>query len=180
MSRFLPLAAVAAVLAGLSTAASADHGVSVNRHAASVGQSGQAVRLGVSGDSALGSFGGRRNVVADGQGNAAASTASGFTTAAGGQGARLGQASRTADGGFNASTQAGVTTADGGSAERSGSYARSADGSSASGQRSTTVTNANTGVTYDGSTTYAKGSGISRSGSCKDASGQTMTCGSAH
>jgi hypothetical protein len=179
MNRLFMLTAAAAVLAGGSTAAGADGGYSVHRSANPVGQSGHAVRLGTSGDTTLGSFAGRRTVVSDGQGNAAASTASGFATAAGGQGARFGQMSRTADGGLNASAQGSVTTANGGSAERSGSYNRSADGSSASRERGTTVTNANTGVTYDGSTTYTKGSGISRSGSCKDASGQVVACGSA-
>jgi len=44
---------------------------------------------------------------------------------------------------------------------------------------SSTATNANTGVTYDGSTTYTKGSGISRSAGCTDAAGNAVTCGSA-
>ena len=53
----------------------------------------------------------------------------------------------------------------------------SADGSTASATRNTTATNANTGVSYDGSTTWTKGSGFSRSGSCTDSGGNTVTCG---
>jgi hypothetical protein len=168
-----------AALAALACAASvawADPGLSARRSATPFGQSGHAARAGVSGDTALGTLSARRGFAADGQGNAGAATGTGFTTAAGGQGARLGKVNRSSDGSVNASGQSGFETAGGGSVDRSGSYTRQADGT-ASGERSTTATNANTGMTFDGSTTYAKGSGVSRSGSCKDASGTTVSCG---
>ena len=69
----------------------------------------------------------------------------------------------------------GFSTAAGGSGLHTRSFNRSADGS-ASGQSSTTLTNANTGNTLDASTTYTKGSGFSRSASCKDANGNTVSC----
>jgi hypothetical protein len=88
----------------------------------------------------------QRGVVTDGQGNLKAGSASGFTTASGGQGARTTQFTRSADG-------------------------------TASGERNATATNASTGVTFDGTATYTKGSGVSRSASCTDAAGNTVTCG---
>lgn len=121
--------------------------------------------------------GGQRAVVADGQGNAAGTTRSAFTTGSGAQGLRSANFSRAADGSVDANAQASVTGAQGGSAERSASFMRNADGS-ASGERSTTATNARTGTTFSGSTSYTKGSGLTRSGSCTDAAGNTVTCGS--
>jgi len=123
-----------------------------------------------------GAAAGQNGVVADGQGNATGAARSGFTTAPGGQGLRWAQFNRTSDGAVNASGQA-TASGTNGSAERSGSFTRSADGS-ASGERSTTLTNTNTGTTFDGSASYTKGSGITRSASCKDAAGNTVACGS--
>jgi hypothetical protein len=118
----------------------------------------------------------QQGAAADGQGNLAAGKSGGFTTEAGGQGLRNRKFKRNADGSINASGQGAVTTANGGSAERSGSFTRDADGN-ASGERSTTATNANTGVTMDASTSYSKGSGVSRSTTCHDAAGNTVSCG---
>lgn len=120
---------------------------------------------------------GQRRVFGDGQGNVAGTRSGAFTTAGGAEGARSLRFKRSDDGSVNASSQGSVNGANG-SADRSASYTRNADGS-ASGERSTTATNANTGVTLDASTTYTKGSGFSRSASCKDAAGNTVTCGSA-
>lgn len=78
-------------------------------------------------------------------------------------------------GNVNAVGGGGFSTAAGGTGLHTRSFNRSADGS-ASGQSNTTVTNANTGVTLDGNTIYAKSSGITRSVSCKDAGGNTVTC----
>jgi hypothetical protein len=122
--------------------------------------------------------GGQRNLVADGQGNAAGTAGNGFTTASGAQGLRSAKFNRTSDGAVSASGQANATGANGGTAERSGSFTRNADGS-ASGERSTTATNANTGTTFNGSTSYTKGSGFSRSGGCTDAAGNSVSCGPA-
>lgn len=81
-------------------------------------------------------------------------------------------------GNVTAQGNAAFTTANGSSGSRGARFTRNADGT-ASGERSSTATNANTGVTFNGSTTYTKGSGVSRSAGCTDASGQSVTCGSA-
>jgi hypothetical protein len=78
-------------------------------------------------------------------------------------------------GNVNANANSAFSTANGSSGSTSKRFTRSADGG-ASGERSTTATNANTGVSYNGSTTYTQGSGFSRSGSCTDAAGNTVTC----
>lgn len=116
-------------------------------------------------------------IVGDGNGHGIAQRGGTFTTANGAQGGRSQRLVRTEDGAVNASSRAGVS-GDNGSAASSKTVTRSADGSSASAERNTSATNNNTGVTYDGSTTWAKGSGVSRSGSCKDSAGNTVTCGS--
>ena len=118
---------------------------------------------------------GRRTVGSDGNGTVQGTAGSGFSTEAGGQGLRSRWFNRDSDGSVSAQGQRGLTTANGGSAQRSGSFTRSADGSSASGERSTSVIGAN-GTTFDGSATYTQGSGFSRSGSCKDAAGNTVSC----
>ena len=59
---------------------------------------------------------------------------------------------------------------------RTRSFERASDGS-ASGERSTRITNASTGVTVDGTSSYTKGSGASRSVSCTDAAGNAVACG---
>jgi hypothetical protein len=81
-------------------------------------------------------------------------------------------------GNVSASGNSGFTTASGSTGNRSTRFTRNADGT-ATGERNTTATNANTGVTLDASTTYTQGSGISRSATCKDAAGNTVACGSA-
>jgi hypothetical protein len=121
---------------------------------------------------------GQRRLAGDGQGNVAAAGGGSYSTAAGGQGARSTRFKRQDDGSVDASRQGSLTTANGGTAARDASYTRNADGG-ASAERNTSATNARTGVSYDGSTTWTKGQGLSRSGSCTDASGNTVTCGSA-
>lgn len=118
--------------------------------------------------------GGQRRLAADGTGNVNAVAGSGFNTAAGGQGLRTRSLNRDADGSVHARSQGGVSGANGGSAERNASFTRNADGT-ASGERNTSVTGAN-GNSFDGSTSYTRGSGFSRSASCKDAAGNTVSC----
>lgn len=118
---------------------------------------------------------GRRTLGSDGNGMVQGAAGSGFSTVAGGQGLRSRAFNRNSDGSVSAQGQRDLSTANGGSAQRSSSFTPSADGSSASGERSTSVTGAN-GTTFDGSTTYSQGSGFSRSGSCKDAAGNTVSC----
>ena len=112
----------------------------------------------------------------DGSGHGIAQRGGTFTAANGAQGGRTQRLVRTEDGAVDAASRAGVS-GDNGSAASTRSFTRSADGSTASAARSTTATNANTGVTYDGSSSWTKGSGFSRSGSCTDSAGNTVTCG---
>ena len=152
--------------------------VNGQRTASQTAQGGPALRAyGSTSGSHLDAAGGRR-LVGDGQGNVAAAGAGSYSTAAGGQGSRSTRFKRQDDGSIDASRQGSVTTANGGSADRDTSYTRNADGS-ASAERSTSATNARTGVSYDGSTRWTKGEGLTRSGTCKDAAGNTVTCGSA-
>jgi hypothetical protein len=118
---------------------------------------------------------GQRAVVADGNRHVAAGSAGGFSTDAGGQGQRTRRFQRSADGSATADGHASASGPNG-SASRDGSYTRNADGT-AYGERDTTVTNARTGVTWDGSTRYGQGAGVSRSLSCTDAAGQAVSCG---
>jgi hypothetical protein len=112
----------------------------------------------------------------DGNGHGIAQRGGTFTAANGAEGARSQRLVRGEDGALRATSRAGVS-GDNGSAASSKTYTRSADGSNASAERNTTATNSQTGVTYDGTTTWTKGSGLSRSGSCKDSAGNTVTCG---
>jgi hypothetical protein len=124
-----------------------------------------------------GAAGRRGGIQADGQGNAVGGRQRAVATESGAAGASSRGFRRSSDGSLNAGSQANARGANGGTAQTSSSFSRSADGT-ASGERSTSVTNANTGVTYDGSASYDKESGFSRSGSCRDASGTTVSCGS--
>jgi hypothetical protein len=81
-------------------------------------------------------------------------------------------------GNLQAQGSAAFSTANGSSGARSARFTRNADGS-ASGERSSTATNAATGVTFNGTSTYIQGAGVSRSAGCIDASGQAVSCGSA-
>ena len=118
----------------------------------------------------------RQALVAEGEGHAAGGLRRGFATESGAYGGRTGRFSRSADGSVSASGQ-GYASGANGTAQRSGSFTRNADGT-ASGDRGTTITNANTGNTFEGSTTYNKDTGLSRTATCKDASGNTVSCGS--
>lgn len=118
-----------------------------------------------------------RIVKGDGNGHGIARRGGTFTTANGAEGGRSQLLVRGEDGAVRATSGAGVSGANG-SAASSKTYTRSADGSTAAAERSTTATNHNTGITYDGSATWTQGSGLSRSGSCKDSAGNTITCGS--
>ena len=84
-----------------------------------------------------------------------------------------------ADGQGNAigGSQRTFATESGTAGASSRGFRRSSDGSFSASSH-TSATNANTGATYDGSTSYNKESGFSRSASCRDASGSTVSCGS--
>ena len=148
------------------------------RSAGQNAQGGPALRAAGSIDGSALDAAGVRRLQGDGQGNVVAGSSGAYSTASGAQGARSTRFKRQDDGSVAASRQGRLTTANGGTADRSASYTRQADGS-ASAERSTSATNAHTGVSYEGSTSWTKGSGLSHSGSCKDAAGHTVTCGSA-
>jgi hypothetical protein len=167
-------AVFAAVVFSNLSVAQADPGLHARVRGATTIEGGYAARSTASAHGEHGAAAGRRGIVADGQGNVKGAASGAFTTQSGVQGARNARINRSSDGSATASGQASVSGASG-SADRSGSYTRNADGT-ASGERGTTVTNANTGVTFDAATTYNKGSGVSRSASCKDAAGNSVTC----
>jgi hypothetical protein len=176
MSKFTTISVACAAILSFTVmvAAQADPVIHSRGAAAQTAGGGFVARSTLAAQGGSGALGGQRGFVADGRGNVSGATGSGFTTASGGQGLRMGKVNRTSDGALTASWDA-AASGQNGSADRSRSFTRSADGS-AFGERSTTITNANTGVTFDGATTYSKGSGVSRSASCMDAAGNTVAC----
>lgn len=139
-------------------------------HALADGQRGRTTTQG-----SLGSTSSRHAVGGDGQGNAAGVSRQRFETDAGTQGFRVRRFSHGSDGSMNAGGASAVAGPNG-AAERTGTLTRNADGT-ASAQRDTTIYNANTGVTFDGSATHSTGAGVSRSITCKDSAGNTVQCG---
>ena len=85
---------------------------------------------------------------------------------------------RNGNGNVAAGRESGFATDNGVQGQSRAKFKRNSDGT-ASAERATTITNDNTGVTLDGSSTYTKGEGVNRDVSCKDASGNSVTCGSA-
>jgi hypothetical protein len=128
--------------------------------------------LGARGDN--GAFGGQRGLSGDGEGNVSAGARGGFTTESGAQGRRRASFEREDDGSIEASRE-GSFEGDSRSGEHSRSYSRDADGN-ASAERSTTLANEETGNSFEGSTTYTQGEGFSRSASCTDSSGDSVSC----
>ena len=108
----------------------------------------------------------------DGQGNGKVASGGAFSGPNGASGARAGTTSRGADG--TVTHQSGMA-ANGakGSVESSGGYTKTQDGVKQS--RTTTATGAN-GTTYQGSTSYDKNTGLTHSGSCTDAAGNSAPC----
>jgi hypothetical protein len=113
-------------------------------------------------------------VTTDGQGDATRTTAGAYKGANGSTFER--KSTTNATDGNGASHQGGFTGTgpNGAKINSSGSYQRSAPGDG-SGNRSTDVTGAN-GKSYQGSTSWNKGSGVQHSGTCRDASGNTIPC----
>lgn len=107
------------------------------------------------------------------QGSVTTSRGTAFRGPNGAKGVRAGTTTLNRDG---SSTHRSGFAASGsnGSIESTGSSQRAADGS-ASGQRQTDITGKN-GNTYQGQTTWTKGQGVQHTGTCKDASGNTIAC----
>lgn len=120
----------------------------------------------------------RSGVAVGAQGQVHATSQGGFTSAGGAHGRRSASLQRGADGSLDAQRSASATGPRGNSAEASGSATRAAGGSSASAERNAHLSNAGTGNSLDASLQFAKGSGLSRSVSCQDAAGNTVSCGS--
>jgi hypothetical protein len=175
MRNVVPIALASSVLMAL-IAPTADADAVAIRGVASKPNGGNTAYASGAAHGSRGTFRGVRAASGDGQGNAWGTGGSAFSTSSGAQGARGATFERSADGTVSANARSGASGVNG-SYERSGSFNKSADGN-ASGTRNTTVNNANTGVTMNGSTTYTKGEGVSRTASCKDASGNSVTCGS--
>ena len=121
-----------------------------------------------------GGFARGRRIQTDGAGNVSGVSGAAGITANGGYYHRKGSFSRSADG---SATRQGNMAASGqrGSVDSSGSATRNPDGS-VNGNRSTQVTNAQTGVTKDINSNYTSGQGVTRTATCVDAMGVSVAC----
>ena len=144
---------------GGGVAANPDGGYSGGRAVAGRGPNGGAYARG-------------RAFQTDGEGNGKVASGGAFRGPNGAVGARKGTTSRSTDGTV---THQGSMAASGarGSVESSGRFTKTPDGVTQS--RTTTATGAN-GATYQGSTSYDKTTGVTHSGSCTDAAGNTVPC----
>lgn len=116
----------------------------------------------------------RRVIRSDGEGNATAGTGRVWTSPNGGVGGRAGHTTVGADG--SVEHRSGVATSGAkGSVSSQGSSQRDADGN-VTGARTTNATNAATGNSYQGQTSYDKATGVSHSASCFDAAGNAIAC----
>jgi hypothetical protein len=170
--KFLPVAALCAAFAAFSISAHADGGRFKKSNSAGGVTAGAAQSV----EGAKGKYKGARGVTTDAAGNAVGGSAGEVTTATG-TAKRSGKFSKSADG---SATRSGSSSGSGarGSYSTSASTTRTADGN-VSGGRSTQVTSAATGNSADINTTYTKGDGnigATRTATCKDASGATITC----
>ncbi|TKR30084.1 hypothetical protein FCE95_08035 [Luteimonas gilva] len=114
-----------------------------------------------------------RNVLSDGQGNAAGRSGAYAVGADGGTAQRQGSFYRNADGSAGRQGSASIDGAKGGGLNTSGSIARNANGD-VSGSRSTSATGAN-GNTYNGSTTVQNGV-VTHTRACTNAAGEAIAC----
>ncbi len=121
-----------------------------------------------------GSLSQRRVIRGDGSGNGRVVTGTVVQGANGGTGARAGTTSRSADGSIQ--HQSGMSASGSrGSVQSSGSTEVDSTGNISQG-RSTSATNATTGNSYQGSTTYSSASGVNHSGTCYDSAGNVIAC----
>ena len=114
---------------------------------------------------------------ADGQGNATAARSGAISGANGGNAGYDRSAYRNADGSAGRQGSAYANGPNGGTASTSGGISRDADGN-VTGARNTTATGAN-GNSYNGSTTVSGGT-VSHTGTCTNASGETIACPRGH
>lgn len=116
----------------------------------------------------------RRVVRSDDQGNVSKSKGGLVRTPNGGQGGRFSNTVRGADGSVQHQSGMKVSGEKGG-VETSGGYQRDANGNLTQ-NRDTSITNAQTGNTYQGSTQYSKDTGVNHSATCFDGSGSEIVC----
>ena len=112
-------------------------------------------------------------VTTDRQGNAAGGSAAAVKGPGGAMGARAGGWTHSADGSTQHQSRGAVSGTRGKMAS-SGSMTRGANGS-VSGARNTAAT-ASSGATYEGQTTYDKGSGATHTSTCTNAAGAVVPC----
>lgn len=144
-----------------------------------------------------------RAVTRDGQGNAGVVSGGAYRGPNGGTAARAGQTTRNADGSIDHQSGFRAQAANGGSATRSGQTSRDAAGNlthqanfSAQGpdggnvqssggytrtaagvnQSRTTTATGTKGNTYTGTTSYNPQTGLTHTGTCTDANGNTIPC----
>jgi hypothetical protein len=131
-------------------------------------RSGTAFRGPSGGEAARG-----RSVVTDGQGNATKTSGAAYRGPNGTTANRSSTATVANDGSATRNSSASASGAKG-SVQTSAGYQRNGDGT-ASSTRNTTATGSN-GNTYQGNTTWTKGSGAQHTGTCKDSAGNVITC----
>lgn len=115
-----------------------------------------------------------RAYTSDGQGNAQMQSGGAWRGANGGVAGRTGSAYVNQDGSAGRSGAFAAQGANGGNVQSSGGVTRGSDGS-VNGNRSTTAENS-AGGTYEGSTDYDKGTGVSHTSTCTTASGEVVPC----
>lgn len=112
-------------------------------------------------------------VLTDGAGNGVATSGGQVQTATGGLASRRGKTTRTADGAVQHDSSASAS-GDRGNINSQGSATRAADGTITQ-SRTTQASDAN-GNNYNGATSYSKDTGVTHTGTCTDASGNSIPC----
>ncbi|ABF42844.1 hypothetical protein Acid345_3844 [Candidatus Koribacter versatilis Ellin345] len=170
MKRMLMMAVMTMALAVAGNAQGVAHGRTLHKNAQSgVTSAHGTVAKGPNG----GAIAHGRRTSTDGQGSVTTAGGSAWRGPNGAKGARGGTTTVNGDG--SATHKSGfAATGKNGSIESTGSSQRSADGA-VSGERQTDIT-AKDGDTYQGETTWTKGQGYQHTGTCKDASGNVISC----
>jgi len=161
-----------ALLGLASTEASADSARRFTRPNAAGGTTAGAVTRHVGPNG--GATTSRRVLRTDGEGNGMATSGRAWQTPNGGTGGRAGVTTHSADGSVQHKSGFATSSAKG-SVNSQGSLQRDADGN-VTQNRTTNATNATTGNSYQGSTSYDSTTGLSHSGSCFDAGGNAIAC----
>ena len=119
-----------------------------------------------------GSYARGRAFQTDDSGNRKVTSAGAFHRPNGSEGARAGTTSRSADGTVSHQSAMAIN-GEKGSVESNGGFIKTDDGVTQS--RTTTATGTG-GTSYVGNTSYDKNTGLTHSGTCTNASGQSVSC----